>query len=61
MWNLIPEEDEMDKVREEDLLKQFDVTSREIDDDAVMVEDETVDDELVSPVYHGSHLKSNDK
>lgn len=51
----------MDKVREEDLLKQFDVTSRELDDDAVMVEDETVDDELVSPVYHGSHLKSNDK
>lgn len=47
----------MDAIREEDLLKQFGVTSHELDQDAAAVEDETVDDALVSPVYYGFHLK----
>lgn len=47
----------MDAIREEDLLKQFGVTSRELDDDAVLVENEAADDRLVSPVYYGFHLK----
>lgn len=47
----------MDAMREEDLLKQFGVTSRELDDDAAAAETEAADDRLVSPVYCGFHLK----
>lgn len=47
----------MDAMREEDLLKQFGVTSRELDDDAASAEAEAADDRLVSPVYCGFHLK----
>ena len=47
-------------MREEDLLKQFGVTSHELDDDAVLVEDETVDDNLYN-LYNYNHMMGESK
>ena len=41
-------------------MKQFGVTSHELDDDAVLVEDETVDDNLYN-LYNYNHMMGESK
>lgn len=45
-------------MNEKELLKKFGMTGEQIEADVRIIEDENADDELIEPIYYGSHLRN---